>query len=309
MTPPESFSGPPPAPAPPPAGLGDPQFSGVVPSGGTWAVVIGIDRYPGGSHDLAGAVNDADDMDAALAQDGVAGDHRLVIRDQQASAGVIRAATDWLVAHASREAVAELFYAGHVRSLSEQTQALVASDGRLVTDAELASRLSGLRAHLTWIAIAGCYGGGFTELLGPGRVLTGAAPAGQLAYENEAFHRSYMGEYMVSQAMLQGRAAPTVQAAFAYAQAGISRDYPGRAPVELDYAGVGIDLRPPGAAVMRPQTGPPPSPSATRPAPTTTAPPTSAPPPSGGNTGPVGSNPSPDACTRLSFGTVHCSSP
>ena len=312
MTPPGDFVGPIPTPPSPPAELGDPQFRGVVPSGGTWAVVIGIDRYPGGSHDLAGAVNDANDMDAALARDGVPGDHRLVLRDGQATAGVIRAAADWLVAHAAADAVAEFFYAGHVRELSSQTQAIVAADGGLVTDADLAGRLQALRARLTWIAIAGCYGGGFTELLGPGRVLTAAAPAGQLAYENESFHRSYMTEYMVTQGMLQGRAGPSVQAAFAYAQAGLSRDYPDRMPVEIDDAGVPIDLRPPGAPAPPPAAAvqaapagggtpqPAPSPPPSQP------PSNSSPPPSGGNTGPGGSNPSPDACTRLSFGTVRC---
>ena len=76
--------------------------------------------------------------------------------------------------------------------------------------------------------------GGFTEVLGPGRVLTAAAGANEVAYENEGFGRSYMVEYMVRRAMLQGKAAGSVQDAFAWARAQIAHDYPNRQPIIID---------------------------------------------------------------------------
>ena len=278
-------------PTPPPAQLRADPFAGVVPSGGTWAVMIGINDYPGSGHDLRSAVNDVSDINQALAAMAVPGDHRLLITDRQATAGVIRLAADWLVAHAAPNAVAVFAYAGHVRKLSSDTEAIVAADGGLVTDTDLAGHLSRLKAARTWLAMAACYGGGFTELLGPGRVLTAAAGPNSVAYENESFGRSYMVEYMIRQGLIEGRAAPNVQAAYAYARAALAHDYPNRQPVEYDNGAPVIDFGPR-------QGGSPP-------------PPPSQPPPSGSGGGqPSGSTttttaPS-DGCKQLTLGVVSC---
>jgi Caspase domain len=293
ITPPPAHFDAPAAPsAPPPAALQRSQFAGVQPADGVWAAIIGINDYPGTRNDLRSAVNDANDVDQALAGFGVPASHRLVVRDTQASAGVVRASADWLVAHASANATAVLFYAGHVRKLSSSTEAIVAADGGLVTDADLAQRLQGLRAAHTWIGIAACFGGGFDELLGPGRVLTAAADASHLAYENESFGRSYMVEYMVRQAMIQGAAPATIESAFAYAKAAIDRDYPGRAPVQYDDSGGVVDVH----------EAPPPAP----PPPPTPSHGTSGS-GSGGSPGSGGSTPPPkDSCSTLTLGVLHC---
>ncbi|MCA1844379.1 MAG: hypothetical protein LC792_14555, partial [Actinobacteria bacterium] len=57
----------------------------------TWAVIVGINRYPRGDHDLHTAVADARDVDDALAGYGVAGDHRVLLLDREATAPGIRA--------------------------------------------------------------------------------------------------------------------------------------------------------------------------------------------------------------------------
>jgi Caspase domain len=250
---------------PPPAALS--RFRNVKPSGGTWAVMIGINDYPGSSHDLRSAVADVRDVDEALGRMGVPADHRMVITDRQANAATIKLSVDWLNAHAGPDAVAVFFYAGHVRKISGNTEAILAADGAAITDADLGHRLRGLKAHKAWIAIAACYGGGFVETLAPGRVLTGAAPAHQLAYENSAFGRSYMVQFMIREAMLDGRAAATVQTAFDYANAALARQYPGREPVQVDHGTTPLDLRPPGAVARQsppttaaPQPPPPPAP-------------------------------------------------
>jgi hypothetical protein len=302
--PPDSFDGPADT-AAPPADLAD-SAQRIIPSGGTWAVMIGINNYPGSRHDLRSAVADANDVNEALARMGVPGDHRLLVRDGQASASVVGRAADWLVAHAGPDAVAVFFYAGHVRKLSSGTEAIVAADGGVVTDAQLAARLHPLQARRSWIGLASCYGGGFTELLAPGRVLSAAAGANSLAYENASFGRSYMVQFMVREAMIDNRAPGSVQDAFAYARAEISRQYPGREPVEIDQAGAPLVLRPAAA-------GPPPAPQP-KPAPQPAPPPPPAPqsPPSGsggsgsggsgGSTGGAASN-----CKTLTLGVVKCS--
>ncbi|HEX2699166.1 MAG TPA: caspase family protein [Acidimicrobiales bacterium] len=262
--PPERFEAhakrvePAPEPAPPP------QFDATTPPGtgtGTWAVIVGINDYPGTASDLRSAVNDADDTDLALAGMGVPTAQRLVLRDGQATAGHIREAVEWLVARAGPDATAVFFYGGHVRKLGVTSEALIGADGELLTDLELGERLSHLLPHRAWIAIAGCYGGGFTEVLAPGRILTGAAPADALAYESSRFGRSFLVQYMIRQAMIDQRAAGSVQAAFSYAVAELARDHPDRLPVQIDLALAPLDLRPVlAAAVPAPAPVPVPAP-------------------------------------------------
>jgi metacaspase-1 len=250
------------------AAAAPPQLTGSAePGSGVWAVIIGIDDYPGTSWDLSHAVDDADAVDEALEQLGVSADRRLVLRDGQADRETVLAAASWLVERAGPDATAVFFYAGHVRHLGGDTQAFVTADGGLIPDHEMAVRLGALSARNTWILLATCYAGGFTELLGPGRVLTGAADGSSLAYENHQLGGSYLVHYLVREGLLQGRAAEaTVQDAFAYADRAIARDYPNRRPVQLDQTAgpVHLDQRP----------------SVEAPTPTTTQPPaTSSPPP------------------------------
>lgn len=276
--PPAVFDEPAAPPAPPPAALAAPPPAVPVPAT-TWAVVIGINDYPGERADLRSGVDDALDVSQALLNFGVPAEHILVVLDTQATADVIRASLGWLTERAQADSTAVLFYAGHIRKLTPHTEALVAADGRLISDAEVANRLASLRAQQTWIALAGCYAGGFQEVLAPGRVLTAAADANELAYENTGFGRSYMVEYMVRQAMLEQRAASDVQEAFAYAHAAIQRDYPGREPVQYDQAHRPLDLRP-ATRQAEPPPPPPPPPAQPEPhAPPPSSPSTTQPPP------------------------------
>ncbi len=302
--PPPQFntSAPPPS-GPPPvqlraSGAGDARAShdppgGVTPAAGTWAVLIGVNDYPGDEFDLRSAVNDVNDVDQALAKLGVSGDRRLVLRDGQATAPTIRSAVDWLKAHASPEATAVFFFAGHVRKVGDTTEALLGADGETIEDRELAGMLDGLRAKSTWIGIAACYSGGFTEVLRPGRILTAAAPANSLAYENEAFGRSYLVEYMIRRGML-GKGFTTVEAAFSWAATELKRDYPNRVPVQDDRLGGELDLRPRTASQPNraPSGGSPPPPP---------------PPDSGSGGGSGGSSPPPDdGCSNLTVGVIRC---
>ena len=271
----------------------------VAPSGtGTWAVIIGINRYPSGHFDLQSAVPDARDVDEALGRFGVPPGQRLVMTDESATGCRIDAAADWLVRNAGPAATAVFFYAGHARKLGGSTEALIAADGANVTDADLAHHLAGLQSAHTWIGISACFGGGFDELLGPGRILTAAAGPNALAYENEGFHRSYLVQYMVRKAMIEGAAPDTVQQSYQWAWAALDRDYPNRMPYQIDRAGGPLDIHQPGA----------PRPPATShavagggrggssnppPAPPPTSPSTTAPPPN-------------DNCSGLTLGIVHC---
>jgi hypothetical protein len=280
--------------APPPRPLRASRYDSHVAAGGTWALVIGINDYPGLRYDLRSAVNDANDVDAALAQLGVTNDRRLVLRDTQAGADTIRAALDWLTAHAGADSTLVLFFAGHVQRLGPGREALVGADGATVADDELAALLDRSPARRGWIGIAGCYSGGFTEVVRPGRILTAAAPADRVAYENSSFGRSYLVEYMVRRAMLQ-RGMTTVEGAFAWAVSELQRDYPDRAPVEVDDLDGDLDLKVPPPPPPPSAGSPPPGSSTPGPPPPPTYDPQAPPPPKAD-----------DGCANLTVGVVRC---
>jgi len=208
-----------------------------------YALVIGINDYPGSEFDLHSAVADANDMVAALAKLKVPSTNVLELTDAAATAQDIVAGIRWLTQVAGPDSTAVVYYAGHVRKLAPTTEAIVASDGVAIADWYLARRLAPLQARDTWIVFASCYGGGFDELLAPGRILTAAADANGLAYESASFGRSYLDEYLVRRGLLLGEAGgPTVQQAFAWAQAMLQRDAPDRTLTQLDSSTEPISL-------------------------------------------------------------------
>jgi hypothetical protein len=247
-----------------------------------YALIIGINDYPGEQSDLRGAVFDAEDMSDVLAMNGVPAANVRTLLDDDASTTGVSDALQWLVSAAQPDSTVVLFYAGHVRKIGDQTEAIVASDHGVLPDWYLAKQLEGLLARKVWIVMAACYGGGFTELMAPGRILTAAADANSLAYENESFHRSYLDEYLIHRAlMLGGAEAPTAQHAFEYAQAGLQRDYPDRALTQFDQSTGAISLdgvqrdapAPPPGSQPPPSNGPVPPTVPTPPATPPTTPP------------------------------------
>jgi hypothetical protein len=208
-----------------------------------FGLIIGINDYPGTASDLQGAVNDAEDMSDVLAMYGVPDANVRTLLDGDAGTAEINDALQWIVGATKPDSTVVIFYAGHVRKLSDQTEAIIAADDGVLPDYYLAKELEPLPAHNVWIVMAACYGGGFTELMAPGRVLTAAADANSLAYENDSFGRSYLDEYLIHQGLLEKRASgPTAQQAFNYAQAALERDYPDRTLTEFDQATEAISL-------------------------------------------------------------------
>jgi hypothetical protein len=262
----------------------------------TWAVIVGINSYPRGDHDLRTAVADARDVDDALADYGVAPDHRLLLLDREATAPSIRAAVGWLTARAAPQDTAVVFFAGHAahvgggRRDARPEVAVIAADDLAVPQSQLAGLLAPLRARSVWLAMAACYGAEFDGLLAPGRLLTAAAGRGQLAYESDALPHSYLVEYMVQRAMIEGDAARSVEDSFSWARAQIAEHYPGREPTMIDDRPVPLVL---GMAPRRPAR------SASAPSTRPTAPaPGSNPstPPAGSD---PGTSPGDDGCTRV----------
>jgi hypothetical protein len=258
--------------------------------GEVFALVVGIDDYPGRSSDLSFAVADADAVDAALAGFGVPAANRVVLRNGQARRAELVAAIRALVDVAGPGTTVVLAYAGHVRKLDRDTEVIVAADGGLLSDAELAGLLAPSVAERMWLLLATCYAGGFTEALGPGRILTAAAGAGSVAYESRAVRGSYLVHHLVREGWLEGRAGPSVQEAFAYADAQIAQRYPNRRPLQLDRYGTPMVL---GSERPAPPAPPPPPPTTSSPPPEQP----SSPPPASPTTTPHTTEPPQQTCT------------
>jgi hypothetical protein len=209
----------------------------VAADGEVFALLVGIDDYPGGGHDLRSAVADVDTMDAALDGFGVPAGNRVVLRDGQATRAQVAAAVRSLVVQGGPGATYVFGFAGHVRKLDSNTEALVLADGGVLRDSELAALLAPATTQHMWVVIAGCFGGGFTEVLAPGRVLTAASGADELAWEDPRLNASYLVHYLIREAWLQGKAGASVQEAFAYADATLAQTRPDRRPVQIDDAG------------------------------------------------------------------------
>ena len=260
--------------------------------GEVFALVVGIDDYPGRGSDLSFAVADADAVDAALSGFGVPAANRVLLRNGQARRGELVAAIQALVDVAGPGTTVVLAYAGHVRKLDGDTEVIVAADGGLLSDAELAELLAPSAADRMWLLMATCYAGGFTEALAPGRILTAAAGARSLAYESRAVQGSYLVHHLVREGWLEGRAGPSVQEAFAYADAQIAQRYPNRRPLQLDRYGTPMVLGSQRPAPPAPPPPPPPPPPSSSPPPQQPSPPPASP-----TTAPHTTEPPEQTCT------------
>jgi hypothetical protein len=218
------------------------QARGTGSGGSVFALVIGINDYPGSQYDLGAAVADANTVNDALARFAVPAGNRVVLRDGQARREQVIAAVKALVRRAPSGSTIVFAYSGHVRKLDADTEAIITAEGGVLTDQQLASLLAPSRATNMWLLLATCYAGGFTELLGPGRILTAAAGANSLAYESPSIKGSYLVHHMVREGWLQGKAGPSIQEAFAYADARIKARYPSRRPLQIDRAGRRLTL-------------------------------------------------------------------
>ena len=260
----------------------------VASDGEVFALLVGIDDYPGSGHDLHSAVADVNTMDEALAGFGVPTGNRVVLRDGQATRAQVEAAVRDLVVQGGPGATYVFGYAGHVRKLDSNTEALVLADGAVLRDSQVAALLAPAKTQHMWVVIAGCFGGGFTEVLAPGRVLTAASGANDLAWEDPALNGSYLVYYLVREAWLEGKAGDSVQEAFAYADATLAHTRPNRRPVQIDDSGGLLVLGPgdPSAGISgaRPVPKAPSQPGPSSPLPATPPPPTpTTEPPRGGS--------------------------
>jgi hypothetical protein len=153
-----------------------PTIGGVPQADGRFALLIGIDDYPGDRVDLAGPSHDVDLMrDVLVKRLGYGPRDVLILRDKQATrANVVRAIRQHL-GRAGAKGSAFLYYSGHGLKLDEgnvavtgdadpetsdgQDEALFLADGSVLVDDELASLRESLHARQVVFVFDSCFSG------------------------------------------------------------------------------------------------------------------------------------------------------
>lgn len=176
-----------------------------------FAVVVGINDYAGTTRDLQGAVEDAKLMRRALVNRlGFPNQNVILLTNGQASRGYILGSLDWLVEHSRAGGTVAFFYAGHTHRAygdpdhdgEDVDEAMTTADEQVIYDGEIASTLASVRGQV-WLLIAACYGAGFADAMGPGRIGSWAASEDELAYESPSMGRSFFVEFLIRRAVLE----------------------------------------------------------------------------------------------------------
>ena len=174
-------------------------------AGERWALIVGVDRFQGGTRPNYGAVNDAADVRQALLKAGWADDHIKVLTDGGARASDIRAGLQWLVDRSGPNSMSVFHYSGHVKQVGS-TESLWPHDNVFIPDTELAGKLRQLKGA-AWVDISGCEAAGFNEgISAPNRLFTASSRANEKSYEIPDMRQSVFTLLLVEQGLINGAA-------------------------------------------------------------------------------------------------------
>jgi hypothetical protein len=174
-------------------------------AGDRWALLVGVDRFQGGTRPNYGAVNDAADVRQALIKNGWADDHIKVLTDGGATAGAVRAGLQWLVDHSSPTSLSVFHYSGHVKQVGS-TEYLWPHDNAFIADTELAGKIRQLKGQ-AWVDISGCEAAGFDEgISAPNRLFTASSRSNEKSYELPDMRQSVFTLLLVEQGLINGAA-------------------------------------------------------------------------------------------------------
>lgn len=174
-------------------------------AGERYALIVGIDKFQGGTRPNHGAVNDAADVRQALLNAGWADDHIKVLTEGAATAAGIRAGLQWLVDRSTPNGMSVFHYSGHVKQVGS-TEYLWPHDNAFIADTELAGKLRQLKGQ-AWVDISGCEAAGFDEgISAPNRLFTASSRATEKSYELPDMRQSVFTLLLVEQGLIAGAA-------------------------------------------------------------------------------------------------------
>jgi metacaspase-1 len=184
-------------------------------TGSKYAIVIGINNYPGTANDLQYCVNDAVSMKNVLT-DIYKFQSVDMITDKNATYENISSKIQALSATAGADDEVVFFFSGHGAKgkandgdMNSTDQAIVVNkqDGTwgYIWDGQLKSWFSGFKANRIVFIFDSCLAGGMSVLQGPGRIVNMACSASGLSYEDDLWGGGHgqFTYYFVVQGMQQ----------------------------------------------------------------------------------------------------------
>jgi len=160
-----------------------------------WAIIIGINNYPGTTVDLPWSVNEVTCFKNTLLDGGNwKEDHIKLLTDSNANKSNIFSAIEWLDSNEDFNDVSIIYFAGHgSRNL---TNYFISVYGSKISDEELNNNLDNLEGRVIVILDA-CFSGGFIEKLKDRkRVIITACEKNEATYQDSNLKSGFLGYFL-----------------------------------------------------------------------------------------------------------------
>jgi hypothetical protein len=208
---------------------------GVNCTGNKYAIVIGINDYPGEANDLQYCVNDANSMVEALVKYEYT--NIQLITDENATRSNIKSAIDSIRLSISSGDEVFFFFSGHGakgraddgdKEAVDESIVIWGDDGDFdyLWDGELKKLFENFPTNRIIFVFDSCLSGGMTDLAAPGRVINMACSESGVSYEFSDIKHGQFTYYFTVEGMLNKKAdtntgdgSVTVEEAFDYAKA------------------------------------------------------------------------------------------
>lgn len=161
-----------------------------------WAVLVGINNYPGQSNDLPYSINEITSFKNALLQGrNWLPSHIRIVSDKNATREGIFDALEWLDEQEDENDVSVFYYVGHGSQDYGVNESLSVYNSKIY-DEELDIQLDNLEGRVV-IILDCCYSGGFIEELGQWkRVILTACRKDEKAYQFEELKSGIFGYFV-----------------------------------------------------------------------------------------------------------------
>lgn len=183
--------------------------SAIAPAGNTYAVVIGINTYPG--HALNYCVADATDFGSTLINKYLVPSKNVdMLTNDMATKSQIMAGITWLKNKSGSSDDVIIYYSGHGTNGFKGQSGIVAYDGvnagsGIIWSSELGAAISGIHAKRIAVMLDCCYGNGFAGDLNLPNVLAMMSSAG-LSGETALFGHGVFTYWFLEQGIIKGLA-------------------------------------------------------------------------------------------------------
>ena len=160
-----------------------------------WAVLIGINDYPGSSNDLPFSINEILSFRNTLLDGGNWQDsHIQVLTDSDATEDGVFDALNWLDENEDENDISIIYYAGHASQNSSNERLQIYDYS--ISDIDLDAKLDEMEGDII-IILDCCYSGGFIDELGQrGRIVLAACQNDGYAYQDVNLKSGIFGYFV-----------------------------------------------------------------------------------------------------------------